>query len=304
VRAITVAAVQVAPPPGPVDAGAIEASLERAVEVTRRCVAATGADLVVLPESAATGYTAGLDRHTLWDLVSEVPGPVTAPLQELARELGISLVWGTYERGAERGTVYNSAATIGPTGEVLGVYRKTHLYVLEHIATGGWVTPGDDVAVVDTPDARVGTIICFDGDFPELARINAVLGAEVVARPSAFLRSADIWELTTRARAYDNHCYVVAANAIGRDAAGANYFGNSLIVGPTGAVLARATSQEGWISATLDPDPLRAMSPGSSVPQIFDHLEDRNLDLYARYADEVQAPAAAPFPRAAHPDQP
>ncbi|MBW3658010.1 MAG: carbon-nitrogen hydrolase family protein, partial [Actinobacteria bacterium] len=203
----------------------------------------------------------------------------------------------------ERGTVYNAAATIGPDGDVLGVYRKTHLYVLEHIATGGWVTPGDDVTVVDTPGARIGSVICFDGDFPELSRINATLGAEIVVRPSAFLRSADIWELTTRARAYDNHCYVVAANAVGQDPGGANYFGNSLVVGPTGAVLARGTSQEGWISARLDPDPLRTISPGSSVPQIFDHLEDRNLDLYRRYHDVVDAPASAPFPRASAPGQ-
>ena len=52
-------------------------------------------------------------------------------------------------------------------------------------------------------------IICFDGDYPELSRITAVRGAEVICRPSALLRSADIWELTNRARAYDNHVYVV-----------------------------------------------------------------------------------------------
>jgi predicted amidohydrolase len=301
VRAMTVAALQLAPLSGPVTPETVSGSLAHAVDQTRRCVAATGADLVVLPEAATTGYTTGLDRHALWDVVSEVPGPVTAPLQDLAAELGVTLVWGTYERGADRGTVYNSAVTIGPDGAVLGVYRKTHLYVLEHVATGGWATPGDEVVVVDTPGARVGAIICFDGDFPELSRINAVLGAEVVARPSAFLRSADIWELTTRARAYDNHAYVVAANAVGRDAGGAHYFGNSLVVGPTGAVLARGTSQEGWVSAALDPDPLRTISPGSSAPQIFDHLEDRNLALYQRYRDALDRPATAPFPRAPHP---
>ena len=70
-------------------------------------------------------------------------------------------------------------------------------------------------------------IICFDGDYPELSRIQAVQGAEVICRPSALLRSADIWELTSRARAYDNHVFIVGANAVGQDPAGVLYFGNS-----------------------------------------------------------------------------
>ena len=80
---------------------------------------------------------------------------------------------------------------------------------------GGWVTPAETATVVETDLGRIGLMICFDGDYPELARVMAVRGAEVICRPSALLRSADIWELTTRARAYDNHVFVVAANATG-----------------------------------------------------------------------------------------
>jgi deaminated glutathione amidase len=298
VEGLTVAAVQIAPVAGALDRDAVRANLERGVDAVRRCHEATGATLLVLPESATTGYTTGLAKHDLFQLVSEIPGPVTEPLQDVARDLGVTVVWGTYERGRDPDTLYNSAATIGPDGEVLGVYRKTHLYVVEHEASGGWVTPGDDVSVVDTPGARVGTMICFDGDFPELGRVNALLGAEIVVRPSAFLRSADIWELTSRARAYDNHCYVVACNAVGQDPGGAMYFGNSMVVGPTGEVLARATSQPGWVTATLDPDPLRTISPGSSVPQVFDHLADRNLELIRRHRERLEGPARAPFEHA------
>lgn len=297
IRPLTAAAIQLEPPQRP-DARGLDEVADRAGSLLRACVGATGADLVVFPESATTGYLTGLEREALWELVSEVPGAVTDPIAAAAADLGVTVVWGTYERGAEPGVIYNSAVTIGPDGDVLGCYRKTHLYVVEHEASGGWVRPGNEVVVVHAPAARVGHTICFDGDFPELARINTVLGAEILARPSAFLRSADIWELTTRARAYDNHCYVVAANAVGQDAGGANYFGNSLIAGPTGAVLARATSQPGWISARLDPEPLREISPGSSVPQIFDHVEDRNVELYRRYRDQVDKPARAPFEHA------
>ena len=164
---------------------------------------------------------------------------------------------------------------------------------------GGWVTPGDEVSVVETDLGRIGQIICFDGDYPELSRITAVRGAEVIVRPSALLRSADIWELTNRARAYDNHVYVVGANATGADPAGVLYFGNSMVVTPTAEVVARAASHECWVSARLDPaTAMSSLTPGSSVPQVFDHLADRNLDLIARYAEDLVRPASTSFPHA------
>lgn len=296
-RAFTAAALQLAPLPGPLTAESVAANLAKAAAWVERCVEATGAELVVLPESASTGFTPGVGPEQLWDLVSEVPGPVTAPLQEVAARLGVHLVWGTYERGPERGTVYNAAVLIGPDGAVLGVYRKTHPFCTETTARGGWVTPGDEIVVVDTDLGRIGMVICFDGDYPELVRIQAVQGAEIVVRPSALLRSADIWELTTRARAYDNHVFVVAANATGVDPAGVLYFGNSLVVTPIAEVVARAATHECWVSARLDPDTAMAsLTPGSSIPQVFDHLADRNVELYRRYADDLLRPAATSFP--------
>lgn len=298
-KAFTAAALQLGPRPGPLTAGTVQDNLAHAVSWVDRCVAATGAELVVLPESASTGFTPGVGPDELWDLVSAIPGPVTEPLQEAARRLGVHLVWGTYERGQDRGTVFNSAALIGPDGAVLGVYRKTHPFCTELRSLGGWVTPGDSVSVVETSLGRIGTVICFDGDYPELARIEAVQGAEIIARPSALLRSADLWELTTRARAYDNHVYVVGANATGVDPAGVLYFGNSMIVTPVAEVVARASSHECWVSARLQPSAAMAsLTPGSSVPHRFDHLADRNLDLYKRYADDLLGPARAAFPHA------
>jgi predicted amidohydrolase len=277
----------------------VKANCVKAAEWVERCVAATGAEFVVLPESASTGFTPACSPEDLWDVVSEIPGAVTEPLQEVARRLGIHLVWGTYERGPGRGVVYNASVLIGPSGDVLGVYRKTHPFCTEMRSRGGWVTPGDEVCVFDTDLGRIGMVICFDGDYPELSRIQAVQGAEIIARPSALLRSADIWELTTRARAYDNHVFVVGANATGADPAGVLFYGNSLIVTPIAEVVARAASHEGWVSARLDPDTAMAsLTPGSSVPQIFDHLADRNLDLIRRYRDDLERPAATPFPHA------
>ena len=121
-------------------------------------------------------------------------------------------------------------------------------------------------------------------------------GAEVICRPSALLRSADIWELTNRARAYDNHVFVIGANAVGIDPAGVLYFGNSMIVTPVAEVIARGSTHESWVAAVLDPDrAMASLTPGSSVPQGFDHLADRNLDLLAKYSDRLAGPGATSF---------
>ena len=296
-RAFTAAAIQVAPVRGPLSPEVVEANIARCVDFVRRCVAETGAELVVLPESATTGFTPDCSVEMLWDLVSELPGAMTEPFQAVARELGVVLCVGTYERGPERGTVYNASVLIDSDGTLLGVYRKTHPFCTEAVSGGGWVTPGDTVTVCDTALGRIGMIICFDGDYPELSRIQAVQGAEVICRPSALLRSADIWELTSRARAYDNHVYVIGANATGIDPAGVIYFGNSHIVTPTATIVAKAASHEGWVSARLDPQTaLSSLTPGSNIAQGFDHLRDRNLDLIRGHREELEAAAKTSFP--------
>ena len=128
------AAVQVAPRPGPLTAEVVAANSAHAVDWVQRCVEATGAELVVLPESVTTGFTPGIAADHLWELVSAIPGPVTEPFQDCARDLGIHLCVGTYERGPTPDVVYNAAVLIGPDGAVLGVYRKTHPFVLEDVA--------------------------------------------------------------------------------------------------------------------------------------------------------------------------
>lgn len=298
-RDVTVAAVQVAPSSAPLTVETVAGNTERALTWVERAVEATGAELVVLPETVTTGFGPAVGPGELWDLLEAAPGAATAPYAELAARLGIHLVWGAYEAGPERGIVFNSAHLAGPDGTVLGTYHKTHPFGTEDVDRGGWVTRGEHVTVVETEIGTIGLIICFDGDYPELSRINAVKGAEIIARPSALLRSADLWELTTRARAYDNHVYVIGANATGVDPAGAPYFGNSLVVTPIAEVVARAASHEGWVSAALKPrEAMARLTPGSSVPQKWDHLDERNLALLANYAEELAGPARTPFPLA------
>jgi len=270
---------------------AVRENVEKAVYWIERAVRETGAQLVVLPETATTGFTPGIPVEALWDLVDTLPGALTAPIAEAARRLAVYVVFPTYERGPARSIVYNAAALFDRQGELAGVYRKTHLFPTERLSGGGWSSPGRQPVVVKTELADIGLTICYDGDFPELYRAEAIMGAEVICRPSALLRSFEIWQLTNQARAYDNHVYIVACNGVGPDAGDNYYFGHSMIVSPIAQVQALARGSEEIIAVELDPDPIKRITYGANTPMIFDHLQDRNLAAY----ENILTPARSRF---------
>lgn len=257
----------------------VKVNLQKAYHLIGNCKRETGASLMVLPETFTTGFTPTGNAESLWDVVDFVPGSLTDEAVRWAQEFDTYICFPTYERGKERGVIYNSAAIVGPEG-MIGVYRKTHPFPTERLSAGGWTTPGSDPLVVSASIGKIGVVICYDGDFPELARVTALKGAEVICRPSAFLRTFDQWELTNRARAYDNHVYWIASNLVGKDSSGSYFFGSSMIVHPSGMKLAQASGCEEFVSAMLEADPIRKITPGASRDQIFDHIEDRNLDSY------------------------
>jgi predicted amidohydrolase len=284
VKEFVAACVQIAVQPNDV-----QANVEKGVAWLEKAVSENEAELVVFPETVTTGYETKLEPEELWDLVDEVPGRITRDIQEAAKSLGVHVVWSSYRRGRERGVVYNSGILIGPDGEIIGVYDKTHPAPMERRELGGWVTSGNRADVFETSLGDIGMIVCYDGDFPELSRLLAVKGAEVVVRPAALQRSFDIWYITNCARAYDNHVYMVAANGVGPDAAGSYCFGHSMIVNPIAWRLAQGRGTEEIVFAKLDPDPLRHVTWGSKSRQYFDHLEDRNLGLYEEILKEARS---------------
>ena len=267
----------------------VQANVQKGVAWLEQAVKEHDAELVVFPETITTGFVTGLDANALWDLVDDVGGRISREIQAAAKSLNVHVVWASYRRGPERGVIYNSSMLIGPDGEIIGTYDKTHPFPLERCDCGGWVTVGNRADVFETALGTIGMIICYDGDFPELSRLLAVKGAEVIVRPSALLRSFDIWHLTNAARAYDNHVYMVATNSVGPDAGGSYYFGHSMIVNPIAWRLAQARGGEEIISAKLDPDPLRHPTFGSKALQSFDHLQDRNLELYKESLKEAKS---------------
>jgi predicted amidohydrolase len=283
-REFTAACVQIAITPNEV-----QKNVDKGIHWLEEAVSEHAAELVVFPETVTTGYETGLSADELWDLVDEAPGRITQDIQSAAKRLGVHVVWPTYRRGGQRGVVYNSAVLIGPQGEIIGIYDKTHPAPWERTDGGGWAAVGKRADVFQTELGDIGMIICYDGDFPELSRLLAVKGAEIIIRASALQRSYDIWYITNAARAYDNHVYLIASNLIGPDASGNYGFGHSMIVNPIAWRLAQARGTEEIVSARLDPDPTRYITYGSKSLQTFDHLEDRNLELYEQILKEARS---------------
>ncbi|KAB3532095.1 carbon-nitrogen hydrolase family protein [Alkaliphilus serpentinus] len=264
----------------------INYNIDKCCHWLERAVKDYEAELVVFPESITTGFSPAMPSEEFYELLKPVPGDHTVRIQKLAAELGVHVIFPLYERGKEKGVIYNSSILIDDDGEILGNYHKTHPFPTERIEGGGWTTPGNHTVVVETKLGKIGMIICYDGDFPELVRVLALKGAEIVTRPSALLRSFEIWEFVNKARAYDNHVYMLAANSIGPDAGKNYYFGHSMIISPIGQTLALARGTEEIIAAKLDPNPIRYISYGTKSPMIFDHLEDRNVKVYGEILTE------------------
>ena len=269
----------------------IPTNLYRCIYFLRRAVDDVGAKLLVFPESITTGFNPALKARDLWELLPRTETMLT-PVQQICKELKIHCVLPTYERGSKPGIVYNSAFLIDSRGRTLGVYRKTHLFPTERLANKGWTTPGHRYPVFRTEIGTIGMHLCYDGDFPEISRILAVKGATILCRPAALMRNFEIWEASNKMRAYENHVYHVAVNAIGSDAAHTTYFGHSMIVSPIAQTLALGRAVDDLIYAEMDPNPLQRVSYGSDAPMLFDHLEDRNVKGYTK---ELFAPAWSPF---------
>ena len=145
-----------------------------------------GAQIVVTPECALSGFAVHLDRPILWDAFKSACEPVDGPrMAEVARwvgSLGIYLAVGYMEREGDHR--YNSCAFIGPDGNLIANYRKTHIGYPEQNVEGQLVEPGDALPVYDTELGRIGILICMDRYYPEAALTLAAKGAEIILMPS------------------------------------------------------------------------------------------------------------------------
>ena len=249
---------------GQLSTGTDRAANREAVRDAFRTASYARADLVVLPE-----YTAAFDpRAVAVDLAEPLDGPFVALLREQAARTGVAVIAGTLLPGSasgERPRAVNAVVAVDATGELVGAYRKVHLYDAFGARESDVLEPG----AADAPPLllalhglRFGVLTCYDLRFPESARRLVDAGATVLVVPAAWADGplkAMHWRALAVARAIENTSVVVAVGQAGR-----GVVGRSLVVGPDGVVGLEMDEQPALRTVDLDPERLaevRAANP-------------------------------------------
>jgi len=255
-------------------------NLARGLVLAEQAVAG-GANLLVLPELANTGYSYR-NRQEAFELAESVPdGPSVRRWMEFARRHGVYLAAGLAERDGDQ--LYDTAVLVGPEGFV-GKYRKAHLWNQEKL----WFTAGNlGFPVFDTPIGRIGLMICWDVWFPEVPRLLAMQGADIICSlnnwvwtpPPLFDETGKCMaSYLTIGAAHVNNVFIAAANRIGTDR-GDRFLGCSLIAGTSGWPLTAVAGAESEEVLYADID-LVASRSALIWNNLNDLHRDRRGDLY------------------------
>ena len=257
-----------------------------------------GAQVICLPELYRSQYFCREERADLFDLAEAIPGPSTAGIGRVAREHKVTVVASLFERRAA-GLYHNTAAVIGPDGEIIDIYRKMHIPDDPLYFEKFYFTPGDlGFKNIDTPHGRLGVLVCWDQWYPEGARVTAMLGADVLLYPTAIgwhpaekarygEAQQDAWRTIQRSHAIANGIFVAAVNRVGyegprpvniddpEEKTGIEFFGTTFLSGPFGRVLAQAdASSEVTLHHTID------TRESEEVRRNWPFFRDRRIDAY------------------------
>ena len=210
-----------------------------------------GSQLIVAPEASMHGF--GTPDLPLAPIAEPLDGPFVSGLQEAARRGAVTVLAGMFEP-VENDTsrAYNTVVAVGPDGELIGRYRKQHLFDALGWVESDRLEPGrpDDRLVFKCADLTVGVMTCYDLRFPELARALVDDGCDLLAVPSAWVAGPlkeDQWTTLVRSRAIENVVYVAAA-----DQPAPAYAGRAMVVDPFGVVVASLGERAGHAVADID----------------------------------------------------
>jgi len=255
-----------------------DSNISKAADMIDRA-AAGGARIVVLPEMFNCLYQPEL----FLEAAEIVEGGATlSMLSNKAKEHGLLLIGGSIpEKVPDEHKVYNTCFVFGPDGALIARHRKLHLF---DVSISGKITvteseivkPGNELTLFDALGMKFGLAICYDIRFPELARLLALGGAQIIAVPAAFNTTTGPahWHPTMRSRAIENQVYIAAACPARNTDSTYRTYGHSMIVDPWGKVLAEAGEDEQIIFADIDITYLEKVR--RELP-LFKH---RRTDLY------------------------
>jgi predicted amidohydrolase len=236
-----------------------------------------GAGLIAFPEFLMAFSPASQTAEQLTQVAEVADGPFISSLRDAAKAASIGVVATIYENSPAPNRVFDTAIWIDAQGNIASLYRKLHLYDAFGFKESDKFHPGDAVApLVQYCDCRVGMMICYDLRFPEMARMLALEGANVLVAPSGWVQGdlkVEHWQTMIKARALENGSYVIAPGQVGNI-----YIGHSMIVDPLGRTLVDLGEKEGLEVVELD------LKLVNETREKLPLLKNRRTDVYARHA--------------------
>ncbi|MCR5421019.1 MAG: N-carbamoylputrescine amidase [Lachnospiraceae bacterium] len=287
-RKVTVSAVQIR------CTASVEENIKKADEMVKEA-AAKGANVILLPELFERPYFCQERRYEYYEYAQPVEeNRAVIHFKKVAKELGIVLPVSFYEKDVN--VMYNSIAVIDVSGEVLGVYRKTHIPDDHYYQEKFYFTPGNTgFKVWDTCFGKLGIGICWDQWFPETARSMVLQGAEILFYPTAIgsepileVDSMPHWRRCMQGHAASNIVPVIAANRIGLEKvepckenggqkSSLEFFGSSFITDETGELLETAAREaEEILVHTFDLDEINSKRSSWGL------FRDRRPEIYMK----------------------
>lgn len=236
-----------------------------------------GAELVAFPEFLMAFSPASQSAEELTQVAESVDGAFITVLCDAVRTIGIAVIAPIYETSPVTHRVFDTSVWIDAKGNVASVYRKLHLYDAFGFKESDKFHPGDDIApVVQSGDSRFGMMICYDLRFPEMARMLALAGANILVAPSGWVQGdlkVEHWRTMIQARALENGCYVIAPNQVGNI-----YTGHGMAVDPLGRTIADLGDREGLAIVEVE------VNLVNETREKLPLLQNRRTDVYARHA--------------------
>lgn len=257
-----------------------EENLKKAISMIKTA-SKKDADLIILPEMFNCPY----ENEKFIEYSEEAENSYTLNLiSEIASEEKKYIIAGSIPEKETTSTserIYNTSFMFNPNGEIIAKHRKMHLFDIDvkgkiYFKESDTLTAGNQITIAETSFGKIGIGICYDIRFPEIARLMALEGADILCYPGAFNLTTGPahWEMLFKARACDNQVFTIGvAPALDKNA-NYNSYGHSLIVNPWGDILNKASFEEELIISEIDLNEIK------KVREELPLLKNRRKDIY------------------------